>query len=417
VPPGMHVPLKPGDQLRFGESTRIYLFQTEQVQDQEEEERLLVQAMIEKQQHKRSEISLTGQGGDETEASVEEDDVIVWRHRGMQEDGYDEERQDMDDDDDDMMVDSGIRRTVDPDAYYHKDPKKALRHYLESKGYAYEFEMEESGPGHEREYTARIRLPIETSMGALYGIGITGKKKDAEYAAALDACIQLDSRGMLRQKNSSSGGGGADVGGSSSSRGKKYEDSDEEDDFYDRSGTQKKNRAVNAGSNKTGGTQKKAETHESLIERQKHLQSEIQELKVRIEEYDELEAKRKALEESNDLDAYMASLDKQSGKESKAKLGQMLAALKKETKKVEQLIEFTRPVDFFAKIGGGDAGGGGGSSSRNSSGGAVKGKEEDVDRVTKKRESEAVNEAKEKEHGKEVKKPRILGPARPPGLK
>ncbi|KAG0084029.1 Kanadaptin, partial [Podila epicladia] len=84
IPPGVHVPLKPGDQLRFGESTRIYL-------DQE--------------------------------------DAI-------------------DEDDDDDMQDSGVRRAVDPDAYYHKDPKKALRNYLESKGYAYEFEVEEEGPGH-----------------------------------------------------------------------------------------------------------------------------------------------------------------------------------------------------------------------------------------------------------------------------
>jgi len=50
----MHVTLKPGDQLRFGESSRIYLFQTEDEVDQEEEERKLVQAMIEKQNRSRA---------------------------------------------------------------------------------------------------------------------------------------------------------------------------------------------------------------------------------------------------------------------------------------------------------------------------------------------------------------------------
>lgn len=54
IPPGVHVPLKPGDQLRFGESTRIYLFQTDQTLDQEEEERKMVEAMIEKQNRARS---------------------------------------------------------------------------------------------------------------------------------------------------------------------------------------------------------------------------------------------------------------------------------------------------------------------------------------------------------------------------
>lgn len=107
---------------------------------------------------------------------------------------------------DDDLQDSGVRRAVDPDAYYHKDPKKALRNYLESKGYAYEFEVEEEGPGHAREYTARIRLPIETAMGPVYGQATTGKKRDAEREAALDACIQLDKRGMLGQKAAASEG-------------------------------------------------------------------------------------------------------------------------------------------------------------------------------------------------------------------
>jgi hypothetical protein len=105
-----------------------------------------------------------------------------------------------------MMDGSGPRRQVDPDASYRKDPKKALRHYLESKGYSCEFEVEESGPGHAREYTARIRLPIETSMGPVYGEATTGRRRDAEREAALDACIQLDSRGMLNNRSSSGEG-------------------------------------------------------------------------------------------------------------------------------------------------------------------------------------------------------------------
>lgn len=119
--------------------------------------------------------------------------------RGMQEDA------EHDDDMDDALMDGSVRRPVDPDAYYRKDPKKALRNYLESKGYSCEFELEEEGPGHAREYTARIRLPIETSMGPVYGQATTGKKRDAEREAALDACIQLDSRGMLGHNSSGEG--------------------------------------------------------------------------------------------------------------------------------------------------------------------------------------------------------------------
>lgn len=53
IPPQMHVKIKPGDQLRFGESTRIYLLQTEEVVDQEEEEREVVRKMIEKQNREK----------------------------------------------------------------------------------------------------------------------------------------------------------------------------------------------------------------------------------------------------------------------------------------------------------------------------------------------------------------------------
>ncbi|KAI9241104.1 MAG: hypothetical protein BYD32DRAFT_433426 [Podila humilis] len=361
IPPGVHVPLKPGDQLRFGESTRIYLLQTDQTVDQEEEERKLVEAMIQKQNRARA--------GREEEDEEEENDRFGWD----QEDAVDED--DMDDD----LQDSGVRRAVDPDAYYHKDPKKALRNYLESKGYAYEFEVEEEGPGHAREYTARIRLPIETAMGPVYGQATTGKKRDAEREAALDACIQLDKRGMLGQKATASEG-------STQSR-KKYDrsDSDDEDDFYDRAGAQKK---------KTIKTPQKAETHESLIEKHKQLTVDIKALEQQIQEYDAAASARRALEESNDLDAYMASLSKQGG-DSKAKLQQTLAAMKKEEKRLVQLIEYTKPVDFLSKIG----------TSKGTTTGA---RQEDGE--TKRPAPQPVVEEEV------VKKPRILGPARPPTM-
>ena len=73
-------------------------------------------------------------------------------------------------------------------------------------------------------------------------------------------------------------------------------------------------------------------------------------LKARIDEYDADQAARKKLEESGDLDAFMASLEK-SGGDSKAKLQQNYGSMLKEEKRLQQLIEFTKPVDFMAKIG------------------------------------------------------------------
>ncbi|KAF9968021.1 Kanadaptin [Mortierella alpina] len=371
IPPQMHVSLKPGDQLRFGESTRIYLFQTEQEVDREEEDRKMVASMIERQNRTKENSQKQTQG---------EDDGCNW---GMQEDAEDE-------DDEDAPMDGSVRRPVDPDAYYRKDPKKALRHYLESKGFSCEFEIEEEGPGHAREYTARIRLPIETSMGPVYGQATTGKKRDAEREAALDACIQLDSRGMLG--NNSSGEASAKP------RGKKVEfsDDDDDDDFYDR--TTKKKAAAKK-------TEQKADTHESLLEKHKDLLVQMSKLETKIQEYDASAAERKRLEESGDLDAYMASLEK-SGGDSKAKMQQTLASMKKEEKQLLQLIEYTKPIDFMAKI---KAGTSGSSADMRSS------SSESLDKNTENRHVKRLKESDvAAEKASTVKKPRVLGPAMPP---
>ncbi|KAF9433416.1 Kanadaptin [Entomortierella beljakovae] len=364
IPPGMHVSLKPGDQLRFGESSRIYLFQTEDQEDQEEEERKLVAAMIEKQNKSKS----------ERRGQEEEEEFNSW---GMREDAVEEE-----DDDEDGMADSGMRRAVDPDAYYRKDPKKALRNYLEGRGYSCEYEVEEDGPGHAREYTARIRLPIETAMGPVYGHAVSGRRRDAERDCALDACIQLDSRGMLGTKSSNDG--------PIQTKSKKVErsDDDDDDDFYDR--TEKKK-------SHTTKKEQKAETHESLLEKSKTLKEDMAILEVKINEYDAIAAKKKELETSGDLDAYMAFLEK-SGGDSKARMQQNLAAMKREEKKLKQLIEYTKPVDFLAKIGGSVNGKSKNSASSDSRPSEVEKRSLEHD------ESDKV----------EVKKPRVLGPSPPP---
>ncbi|KAI1303231.1 Kanadaptin [Mortierella claussenii] len=373
IPPGMHVSLKPGDQLRFGESTRIYLFQTEEQEDQEEEERKLVAALIERQNQSRAQRQ---------EQEEEEDEGFNW---GMQEDAVE------DDEADESIMDGSVRKPVDPDAYYRKDPKKAIRNYLENKGYSCEYEVEEDGPGHAREYTARIRLPIETSMGPVYGQATAGKRRDAEREAALDACIQLDSRGMLATKSSAGEG-------LSQAKSKKmeYSDEDDDDDFYDR--TVKK---------KTGSkvAEQKADTHESLLEKHKSLQREMALLETKVQDYDANATKRKDLEASGDLDGYMAFLEKTGG-DSKARMQQNLAAMKKEEKRLLQLIEYTKPMDIMAKIGA-NAGAGFGSGSGNSS-------------TTNPTMTDASSSGNNKRSTvkdstqAETKRPRILGPSMPP---
>lgn len=104
----------------------------------------------------------------------------------------------------------------------------------------------------------------------------------------------------------------------------------------------------------------------------------------------------------------MASLeeDKSTGKESKGKLVQMLAGMRKEEKRLVMLIEYTKPVDILAKIGPGP-----GATSTTK---AQQEKQQPVvveaAATTAKRHSEAEGSSTTTE----FKKPRVLGPSLPP---
>jgi hypothetical protein len=105
----------------------------------------------------------------------------------------------------------------------------------------------------------------------------------------------------------------------------------------------------------------------------------------------------------------MASLENDksgaTGKDSKPKLIQMLAAMKKEEKRLKMLIEYTKPVDILAKIGPGPA------ATATSQQKEQQQQQQQQQPVTTaaKRQCDADTTA-----ATEVKKPRVLGPSLPP---
>ena len=90
----------------------------------------------------------------------------------------------------------------DESAYYHADPKKALRNWFEQRGAEMVFHVEEEGHGRTKGFVAKVELPIEVGCGSLTGIGRASRKKVAENEAALDACIKLDRKHLLRSSGS-----------------------------------------------------------------------------------------------------------------------------------------------------------------------------------------------------------------------
>ncbi|KAL1916832.1 uncharacterized protein VTP21DRAFT_5536 [Calcarisporiella thermophila] len=305
VQPRNYIRLRVGDQLRFGESTRLYILQSPEAEAAEvaEREEMLARARM--------------------EAPVRESDGVTW---GMQEDAVEEP--DFGELPEDMKVDEN--------AYYHKDPKKALKHWLENRGYDLEFEYEEEKQGVSRTYTARIQLPTEDHYGPIIATGQSDKKRDAERAAALDACIKLDSRGLLRNT----------VSESAKNRMKRLmddEDEDEENDsFYDRTEKAEKARAKKA-ENKTSTV----ETFETLTEKREELTQKMEELKARIKAIEEEEETVPSYKE-DDLDSYFQHLDKEKTRASKFSLQRELQGLTKEAKRLDKLIEIAKPVNMPA---------------------------------------------------------------------
>ncbi|CAJ0838404.1 13602_t:CDS:10 [Entrophospora sp. SA101] len=172
-------------------------------------------------------------------------------------------------------------------AYYYKDPKKAIRNWLENRGYDLEFESEQEGTkNNAKTYSVRVRLPdVEDEFGPVYGIGSNIKKREAERLAAIDACEKLDMLGILRGS---------------------------QDEAAERSKAKKL---------KQPQPPKKVETFESLTEQYEEITLKIKELQDKISL-----ASKKVKTDGNDngvdddLDSYMNSINDDLEIESKTEL-------------------------------------------------------------------------------------------------
>ncbi|CAG8741565.1 6408_t:CDS:10, partial [Funneliformis caledonium] len=226
----------------------------------------------------------------------------------------------------------------DEDAYYYKNPRKALRNWLENRGYDLDFENEQEGPGHSRTFTARIRLPdVEDAYGPVYGTGSGSKRKDAEKQASIDACEKLDMLGLLRASQDEA-----------SARKKRMReligDTDEDDDndsYYDRTG-----QAERAKLRKIQQPQK-VETYGSLTKQREELAIKIEETRNKISFAKEFEKLSPAVAAEDDLDSYMHSINNDLKGESAANLEATLQELLKQDQRLAKLIEITKPLDIM----------------------------------------------------------------------
>ncbi|NXE54697.1 NADAP protein, partial [Casuarius casuarius] len=143
------------------------------------------------------------------------------------------------------------------DAFYMKDPRKALQGFFDREGEELEYEYDDRG---HNSWLCRVKLPVDDASGkqlvaeALH----TGKKKEAMIQCALEACRLLDARGVLRQEAVSR-----------KRKSKNWEDEDfydsDDDTFLDRTGAVEKKRLNRM--KKAGKIEEKPDTYDTLVRR------------------------------------------------------------------------------------------------------------------------------------------------------
>ncbi|XP_023566880.1 kanadaptin [Octodon degus] len=198
IPPRTYCRVHVEHVFRFGGSTRLFILKGPE-EDREAESELTVTQLKElrKQQQMLLEKKMLGEDSDEEDmdtterketTSGQDDDMgCSW---GMAEDAVEDEAEE-----NPIVLDFQQER----EAFYIKDPKKALQGFFDREGEELEYEFDEQGHS---TWLCRVRLPVDDSTGKqLVAEAIhSGKKKEAMIQCSLEACRILDSLGLLRQE-------------------------------------------------------------------------------------------------------------------------------------------------------------------------------------------------------------------------
>ena len=226
---------------------------------------------------------------------------------------------------------------------YRDDPKRALRQWCVREGHAPpQFEFPEAGFGKQH---CRVELPLLDDKGQplLAEVVVSGKRREALVACALEACTLLDKMGQFE-----SGGSGAgrrrDGQGTRDWEAADFYDSDE-DSFLDRTGQLEAKRLARmrrAGAKETPPV----DNFDTLCEKLKVVQKEIASLEDKLaQSAAQITSAQTGNSELDELEAYMravkaGALDRQS----RLQLKMRLMGLRKEEARFMRLANKARPA-------------------------------------------------------------------------
>ncbi|XP_033844195.1 kanadaptin isoform X2 [Periophthalmus magnuspinnatus] len=340
IPPKTYIRLKVGHVLKFGGSTRLFILQGPE-SDEEEESEFTVTELKERARKQREELEkrMMGAGSDDDEEEEKEENGEDKKNQskksnedsgcswGMADDAVAE------DENEENPFSTEFQE--DQEAAYLKDPKKTLQGFYDREGEELEFEYEEKGSG---TWLCRIKLPVDDAKGRqlVAEVTNTGKKKEVTVQCCLEACRMLEARGLLRQEAVSR-----------KRKKKNWEDEDyydsDDDTFLDRTGTVERKRQERM--KKAGKIEDRAETFESLVAKLAEVEKELE---VTQKKLDSGRKDSSGSSTEDPLDAFMTAVRSEAAMDGveRRKLHVHVADLRKEAQRLKKLVELTRPVQL-----------------------------------------------------------------------
>ncbi|XP_074845911.1 kanadaptin isoform X2 [Carettochelys insculpta] len=332
LPPRTYCRVRVGHSLRFGGSSRLFVLQGPK-EDQDSESELTVTQLkaLHEQQQAKLEKTMLGEDSDEDEQEEKEekrnesnqsnDLSCSW---GMGEDAEEDEVEENP---------IAIEFQEEQEAFYLKDPRKALQGFFDREGEELEYEYDDHG---HNTWLCKVKLPVDDASGKqLVAEAIhSGKKKEAMIQCALEACRILDARGVLRQEAVSR-----------KRKAKNWEEEDfydsDDDTFLDRTGAVEKKRLNRM--KKAGKIEEKPETFDSLVAKLNAAEKELSEIT------EKLKASAQSQPASQDsLDEFMTEIKSGGSLDSvmRKKLHLRSFELKKEQQRLKGLIKIVTPAEL-----------------------------------------------------------------------
>ncbi|KAK2826383.1 hypothetical protein Q5P01_020597 [Channa striata] len=347
IPPKTYIRLRVGHVLKFGGSTRLFILQGPEF-DEEEESELTVTELREQARKQKAELErrMMGDGSDDDDDEEEEkeqkedgegENNMGQSHMSKEDSGCSwgmaEEAVPEEDENEENPFSTEFHE--DQEAAYLKDPKKALQGFYDREGEELEFEYEDKSHG---TWLCRIKLPVDDALGRqlVAEVTHTGKKKEAAIQCCLEACRMLEARGLLRQEAVSR-----------KRKKKNWEDEDyydsDDDTFLDRTGTVERKRQERM--KKAGKIVERPETYDSLVAKLSEVEKELADAQKKL---NAVSGDSSASSTEDPLDAFMTAVKSEAAMDAleRRKLHVHVADLRKEAQRLRKLVELTRPVQM-----------------------------------------------------------------------